>query len=127
MTTAIVCIALLAALLFGLGANVSRLRGQAASQAPTALDDPLFVAIRAHGNAAEYVPTLGLLILLVGSRDPATWMLVLFGVATAARYLHAVGVLAAGDMAKPVPLRMIGAVLTYLAGLTLAAAAIVVL
>jgi uncharacterized membrane protein YecN with MAPEG domain len=127
MTTAIICIALLAALVFGLGANVSRLRGRAASQAPAALDDPLFVAIRAHGNAAEYVPTLGLLILLVGSRDPATWMLVVFVVATAARYLHAVGVLAAGDMAKPVPLRMIGAVLTYVAGLTLAAAAIVVL
>ena len=127
MTTAIVCIALLATLLFGLGANVSRLRGKAASQAPAALDDPLFVAIRAHGNAAEYVPTLGLLILLVGSRDPATWMLVVFVVATAARYLHAIGVLAAGDMAKPVPLRMIGAILTYVAGLTLAAAAIVVL
>ena len=127
MTTAIVCVALLAALLFLLGANVSRLRGRATSQAPTALDDPLFVAIRAHGNAAEYVPTLAVLMLLVGSRSPATWMLIVFGVAVAARYVHAIGVLAAGDMGRPAPLRMVGAVGTYAAGLALAAAAIVVI
>jgi uncharacterized membrane protein YecN with MAPEG domain len=126
VTIAIICVALLAALVFVLGANVSRLRGSATTQAPTALDDPLFVAIRAHGNAAEYVPTLAVLILLVGSRQPATWMLVLFVVGTAARYIHAVGVLAAGDMSKPAPLRMVGAVLTYLSGLALVAAAIVV-
>ena len=126
MTIAIICVALLAALVFVLGANVSRLRGSATTQAPTALDDPLFVAIRAHGNAAEYVPTLAVLILL-GSRQPATWMLVLFVVGTAARYIHAVGVLAAGDMSKPAPLRMVGAVLTYLSGLALVAAAIVVI
>lgn len=127
MNTAIICIALLAALVFLLGANVSRLRASAADQAPTALDDPLFVAIRAHGNAAEYVPTLAVLMLLVGFRDPSTWMLVVIVIATAARYLHAVGVLAAGDMSKPAPLRMVGAMGTYAAGLALAVAAIVVL
>jgi hypothetical protein len=127
MTTAIVCIALLAALVFLLGANVTRLRASAVDQAPTALDDPLFVAIRAHGNAAEYVPSLAVLMLLVGFRHPDTWMLIVFGIATAARYLHAVGVLAAGDMANPVPLRQVGAGLTYVTGLALAAAAIVVL
>ena len=127
MTTAIVCIALLATLVFALGANVSRLRAHATNQAPTALDDPLFVAIRAHGNATEYVPTLAVLMLLIALRDPATWMLVVCVVATAARYVHAVGVLAAGDMSKPVPLRMIGAMGTYLSGLTLVAAAFVVI
>ena len=127
MTTTIVCIALLSILIFGLGANVSRLRAKATDQAPTALDDPLFVAIRAHGNAAEYVPTLAVLMLLIGSRNPATWMLAVCIAATAARYVHAVGILATGDMARPAPLRMIGAMGTYLCGLALAAAAFVVL
>ncbi len=129
MTTALVCIALLAALLFVLGWNVSRLRGskKTVEQFPTAPDDPLFVAIRAHGNATEYVPTLAVLILVVGSRDPAAWMLVVAVVATVSRYLHAIGVLAAGDMAKESPLRFVGAVGTILAGVALAAAALVVI
>ena len=127
MTTAIVCIALPSALLFILGFNVSRLRGKSASQQPTAMDDPLFVAIRAHGNAAEYIPTLAVLMLIVGSHDPATWMLAAIAVATAARFVHAVGVLRAGDMSRPVPLRMIGAITTYVAGLTLSVAAVLVL
>jgi uncharacterized membrane protein YecN with MAPEG domain len=127
MTTTIVCIALLSALLFILGFNVSRLRGKSASQQPTAMDDPLFVAIRAHGNAAEYIPTLAVLMLVVGSHDPAIWMLVAIVVATAARFVHAVGVLRAGDMSQPVPLRMIGAITTYLAGLALSVAAVLVL
>jgi uncharacterized membrane protein YecN with MAPEG domain len=127
MTTAIVCIALLSALLFILGFNVSRLRGKSASQQPTAMDDPLFVALRAHGNAAEYVPTLAVLMLIVGSHDPAPWMLAAIVVATAARFVHAVGVLRAGDMSQPVPLRMIGAITTYVAGLALSVAAVLVL
>lgn len=126
MTTAIVCSALLGALVFVLGANVSRLRGGAASQLPTALDDPLFVAIRAHANATEYVPTLAVLILLVGSRHPVPWMVAAFVVATVARYVHAFGVLHAGDMGRPAPLRLVGAMGTYLAGLALVAAAVVV-
>jgi uncharacterized protein len=127
MTTAIVCIALLSALLFILGFNVSRLRGKSASQQPTAMDDPLFVAIRVHGNAAEYVPTLAVLMLVAGSHDPATWMLAAIAVATAARFVHAIGVLRAGDMSQPAPLRMAGAITTYVAGLALSVAAVLVL
>ena len=126
MTTAIVCTALLALLVFVLGVNVSRLRGSATSQLPTALDDRLFVAIRAHGNATEYVPTWAVLILLVGSRDPAPWMLAAFVVATIARYVHAFGVLQAADMGRPAPLRMVGAMGTYLSGIVLVVAALVV-
>ena len=126
MTTAIICTALLAALVFALGLNVSRLRGSATTQQPAAPDDRLYVAVRAHGNATEYVPTLAVLILLVGSREPAAWMVATFVVATVARYVHALGVLRAGDMNKPVPLRMVGAMATYAAGLVLAGAAVVV-
>jgi len=129
MTTAIICIALLGALLFVLGWNVSRLRGskKTVEQFPTAPDDPLFVAVRAHGNATEYVPTLAVLILLVGSRDPAVWMLVVAVVAVVSRYLHAVGVLAAGDMAKENVLRLVGAVGTILSGVALSVAAVLVI
>jgi uncharacterized membrane protein YecN with MAPEG domain len=130
MTTALVCIALLATLLFVLGWNVSRIRGTRGAegeQFPTAPDDALFVAIRAHGNATEYVPTLALLILVVGSRDPAVWMLVVAGVVTACRYLHAIGVLSAGDMGKENLLRLVGAVGTILGGVALSVAAVLVI
>jgi uncharacterized membrane protein YecN with MAPEG domain len=75
--------------------DVSPLQDKSASQQPAAMDDPLFVAIRAHGNAAEYVPTMAVLMLVMGSHHPATWMLVAIIVATAARFVHAVGVLRA--------------------------------
>ncbi len=130
MTTAIICIALLAALLFVLGWNVSRIRGSRGAegeQFPSTPDDKLFVAIRAHGNATEYVPTLALLILVVGSRDPAVWMLVVAAVVTLARYLHAIGVLSAGDMGSENPLRLVGAVGTILGGVALSVAAVLVI
>lgn len=130
MTTATTCIALLAALLFVLGWNVSRIRGTRGAtgeQFPTAPDDALFVAIRAHGNATEYVPTLAVLILLIGFNEPATWMLVVAVVAVVSRYLHAVGVLTAGDMAKENALRFAGAVGTILSGVALAVAAVLVI
>lgn len=127
MTTAIICTALLAALLWALSINTSRNRGKAADQIPTRPDDPLFVAMRAHGNAAENNPMLAVLMLLVGSRDPATWMLVLMGVVTAARFGHAVGVLHSGDMSAETPIRLVSAVVTALGGLALAGCAIAVL
>lgn len=128
MTTATICIALLAALLFVLGWNVSRLRGSktTVNQFPTAPDDPLFVAIRAHGNATEYVPTLAVLILVVGLGDPEVWMLVVAGIAVLSRYLHAIGVLGTGDMAEESVLRFAGAVGTILSGVALAVAAVLV-
>ena len=61
MTTAIICSAILAALVFLLGANVTRLRvltGKVGgSQLPQDPTSKLFIAVRAHGNAAEYVPS----------------------------------------------------------------------
>lgn len=130
MTTAIICIALLAALLFVLGWNVSRIRGMrghTGDQFPTAPDDALFVAIRAHGNATEYVPTLAVLMLVIGARDPAAWMLVVAVIAVVSRYLHAIGVLVTGDMGKESPLRLVGAVGTILSGVALAVASVLVI
>jgi uncharacterized membrane protein YecN with MAPEG domain len=130
MTTAIICIALLGTLLFVLGWNVSRIRGSrgdTGDQFPSAPDDALFVAIRAHGNASEYVPTLAVLILVVGLRDPAVWMLVVAVIAVVSRYTHAIGILTTGDMKKESVVRFAGAVGTILSGIALSVAAVLVI
>jgi uncharacterized membrane protein YecN with MAPEG domain len=127
MTTAIICTAILAAMLFALGVNVSRMRGvtgkAGGSQYP---DDPasgLFKAIRAHGNAAEYVPALMVLFLLVGARSPAAVAVPLVAGATGARLVHAYGLLSSPSLAAPTTSRLIGALGTYLFGIGLAVAA----
>ena len=129
MTIAIVCTAILAALVFILGFNVSRLRGVTAktggSQLPTDPADRLFIAIRAHGNAAKYVPTLAVLFLLVGVREPAIWTAVLIIGATIARLAHAYGMLTSSSLAAESPIRMSGAIATYIFGVALAVAALV--
>jgi uncharacterized protein len=124
MTVAVTCTALLALLVFALGMNVSRVRGTVTDQFPTEPTDVLLVAVRAHGNATEYVPTLAVLILLVGARDPAAWMVATFVAAAVARYVHAVGIFTAGDLARQTPLRVAGAMGTYLCGVLLVAAAL---
>lgn len=127
MTTAIICTAVLAAMVFLLGFNVSRMRGVTAkaggSQQPADPDSPLLVAIRAHGNAAEYVPVLIVLFLLVGARGPAVVAVPLIVGATLARVVHAVGMLRAGSLTKETPARLAGAAGTYLFGVSLAVAA----
>jgi uncharacterized membrane protein YecN with MAPEG domain len=124
MTVAIVCAAILGALVFALGANVSRLRGAAArsggSQMPTDPADRLLIAVRAHGNAAEYVPTFMVLFLLLGWRSPGILASVLIIGATLARLVHAIGMLTAPTLAAESRQRTLGAAGTYLFGLALA-------
>ena len=128
MTTAIICTAILAAMLLALGINVTRMRavtGKAGgSQFPNDPASGLFKAIRAHGNAAEYVPTLIVLILLVGARSPAAAAIPLIAGATGARLVHAYGMLSSPSLAAPTASRSIGAVGTYLFGIGLAVAAV---
>ena len=126
MITAITCTALLAGLLWVLSIRCSMQRGKAEDQIPTRTDDPLFVAMRAHGNAAENIPMLCILMLVVGFGNPAIWMMALMVIVTAARFAHAIGIIRTADMGKESPLRLGGAVATTLGGLGLAAAAVVV-
>jgi uncharacterized membrane protein YecN with MAPEG domain len=127
MTTAIVCSAVLAATVFVLGFNVSLNRGHAAkrgsSQMPTDPADPLLIAQRAHGNAAEYVPTLIALFLVVGWLAPNPWTAALVVAATASRLLHAVAMLRSSTLAAESAPRMTGAMGTYAFGLALAVTA----
>jgi hypothetical protein len=127
MTTAIICTAILAAMLFLLGLNVSRMRGVTAkaggAQFPDDPASPLLIAIRAHGNAAEYIPTLIVLFLLVGARSPAAVAIPLIAGATAARVVHAYGLLTAPSMAAQTTGRLAGAMGTYVFGVALAVTA----
>jgi uncharacterized membrane protein YecN with MAPEG domain len=86
---------LCALLVTALGTWVSLLRIKANSyidkEPPPSLNRP----IRAHGNAAEWVPLGVLLLLLLElSGVPATWMHVLGGSFLAGRLMHALGALA---------------------------------
>ena len=119
MNVAVVCIALLDLLVFGLGINVSRLRGnmKIGIGYPADPTHPLQKACRAHANGCEYAPTMAILMLVLALRDPAAWAVGLFFAATAARILHAVGMFASPTLAAAHPLRLVGAAGTYLTGL----------
>ncbi|GAA0607507.1 MAPEG family protein [Kribbella sandramycini] len=126
-TVTVTCMALLGILLFLLGANVTRqrvLRG-AGNQQPTDPADRLLIAQRAHGNAAEYIPTLLVLILVCSTLTDSPLVDALAIAALAVRLAHAIGMLTAKTLAAHGPLRDIGALGTYLVGLAIGATAIV--
>jgi len=127
MNVAIVCTALLGLLVFGLGLAVSLTRGATRTNFGFTPDptDRLYKRVRAHGNAAEYAPMLAILILLIGARNPAPWMVWTFVAATLFRYLHAAGMLVCPSLDQPHPLRFVGALGTYVTGLVLTVAAFI--
>jgi uncharacterized membrane protein YecN with MAPEG domain len=128
-TLQIVCLALLGLLVFVLGANVTRhraIRGKSGgNQQPTDPADRMLIAIRAHGNASEYVPTLAVLILVCATLSDGWWVDALAVGAVVARYLHAYGMLSAKTLATHGPVRDAGAMGTYLTGIALAVTAVV--
>jgi len=126
MTLAIVCIALLGLLVFGLGLGVSMTRWRRGRAVGFDDDpaDPLHKWVRAHGNATEYAPMMGVLILLVGRSDPPAWAAAVIVAVTASRYAHAAGVLMSRTLAEAQVLRALGAAGTYLGGLALCVAAL---
>jgi uncharacterized membrane protein YecN with MAPEG domain len=126
----ITSIALLGILIFVLGANVTRhraMRGDKGPQMPTDPADVLLIAQRAHGNAAEYVPTLIGLLFLCSSLTEGRWLDVVAIAAVAARLLHAIGMLRSKSLAAHGPLRDAGAMLTYASGLALGVTALIAL
>jgi uncharacterized membrane protein YecN with MAPEG domain len=129
-TIVIVCIALMGILLFVLGANVTRhraIRGVTGNQMPTDPTDQMFIAQRAHGNAAEYIPTLIGLLIVCSALTDGWWLDTLAITAAAARLMHALGMLTSTTLAEHGPLRDAGAMFTYLSGVALGITAIVAL
>lgn len=118
MTVALVCVALLGLLVFvlGLAVSLTRARTDIVAGYP---DDPaarLHKLVRAHANTTEYSAMLALLFLVLGSRDPATWVVWSMEAATASRYLLVAGILLSPTLAKAHPLRFLGALGTYVFG-----------
>jgi len=126
----IVCVALMGILLFVLGANVTRhraIRGVAGNQMPTDPADRMYVAQRAHGNAAEYIPALIGLLIVCSTLTDGWWLDALAITAAAARLVHAFGLLTSKTMTEHGPVRDAGAMFTYLVGVALGVTAIVAL
>jgi uncharacterized protein len=127
-TISVVSIAVMGIMLFLLGANVTRhraQRGDTGNQMPTDPTDRMFIAQRAHGNAAEYVPTLIGLIIVCSTLTDGWWLDTLSAVAAAARLTHAYGMLTSTSLAAHGPVRDAAAGLTYLSGVALGVTAIV--
>ena len=125
MNVAMTCTALLGLLLFILGLLVSRARGSTKTiygynPDPT---DRLYKLVRAHGNTAEYAPMLAVLFLLLAVHDQSVWVRGTIWATTASRYIHAIGIVGFATLAKPNPMRFIGALGTYIGGLALCVAA----
>ncbi len=121
---ALVSTAVLGFLLFGLGLTVSLMRGKYNIHIGHP-EDPQHILhriIRAHANTAEYAPFLAIMFLYLGSHQPTAWVLWAIGLTTAARVLIVIGLLTAGTLTRPHPVRFIGALGTYVGGLALSVA-----
>ncbi len=125
MIVYLLCSGLLVILYFALAFNVSRLRGRTKTGIGSGADPsgPLGRAVRAHGNAAEYVPLFVALFLYFSLSAPSGWIPWVVAIATIARVLHAAGMLMTRTFdGPPHPLRAVGALGTYLGGLALGVA-----
>jgi len=124
MNVALSCIGFLGLLVIGLGLRVSLLRTSTNTIIGYNTDpgDTLHKWVRAHANACEYAPMLGLLIYAVGMQPASGWMKLVAVMAVVSRYLHAAGMVMSPSLDQPQPLRFAGAVGTYVTGLLLSLA-----
>lgn len=120
MNIVVLCAAFLVILYVALSVNVSRVRlqGRGSSRATEA---QLTQAVRAHGNAAEYIPLLVVLLLYLDSVAPGPGVTALAALGALSRTLHAAAMLVATTLDQRHRLRFIGALGTYLALLGLGA------
>jgi uncharacterized membrane protein YecN with MAPEG domain len=124
MIVAVLCVAVLGLMLFGLGNLVSKRRMDSKQISGTDADPAgaLNKALRAHGNTAEYAPFLAVLFLYLGATNPAVWVIWTIAATTVCRVLIVVGLLLPHSMDKPNPMRFIGGLGTYLGGFALSSA-----
>ena len=126
--TAIVCTSILGVLLFGLGLAVSLTRGRSKMLIghPDDSTNSLHKLVRAHANTAEYAPFIALLLLYLGAHNPPAWVEWAMMVTTAARVAIVLGLLISPTLAQPHPLRFAGALFTYVGGMALCLALVIV-
>jgi uncharacterized membrane protein YecN with MAPEG domain len=109
MNAYLICSAILVLLYFALALNVSLTRQRTKTGIGTGSDlsGPLNKAVRAHGNAAEYVPIFVALFLYFLMSGAGGWITML---------------MTPSFNAPPHPLRALGALGTYLGGFALGVA-----
>src|SRR5262249_21317259 len=102
--------------------NVSRMRGKTKTGIGSGDDPsgPLNKAVRAHGNAAEYIPIFVVLFLYMAQVGTGEWLKWVAILITVCRILQALGMLMTKTFnAPPHPLRVSGWTGTYLGGFVL--------
>ena len=124
MSIPLICISLLAVLAIGLGFAVSLGRSKTETLFGSAIDpeDSLYKLVRAHGNTVEYVPIIALLIYILSQFPLSTWVLWCMILVTFFRYLLVAGIVFPKTLARPNPMRLVGALGTYLTGIGLCVA-----
>ena len=95
--------------------NVSRVRLKR-RKFPEVTEAEVTKAIRAHGNAAEYIPLFVALFLYANSTQPSpnVYFLSIAVLATVSRFAHAAGMLRISSVTERHPLRFYGALGTYI-------------
>lgn len=126
MNVPLICVGLLGFLCIATGFKVSMARAKTNTifGGETNPESTLYKAMRAQGNTVEYAPILALMIYVLGQAPVAAWVLWAMILATFFRYLLVAGLLIPKTMAKPNPMRFVGALGTYLSGLALVVAII---
>lgn len=124
MNVALICVALLGFLCIATAFYVSMQRGKTGTiyGCDTDPENPLYKAVRAHGNTTEFAPILALMIFVLAQAPPAAWVIWTMILATFFRYLVVAGLLLPKTMAKPNPMRFLGALGTFITGIMLAVA-----
>jgi uncharacterized membrane protein YecN with MAPEG domain len=94
MNVVLFCVAALTFLLFGLSVNVSRLRRKSRTHSPPP-EVAIFTAVRAQGNASEYIPVFIALLLYMNAVPTASnaFVMTVAILALASRVVHAIGML----------------------------------
>lgn len=121
MNIPLLCVTALGFLTIALGFAVSleRNRQQVVIGYPNDPSNPLFKAIRAHGNTTEYAPVLMVLIYALSQYPIARWVTWSIVGVTCSRYFLAAGLLLPKTLEKPNVLRAMGAIGTYIFGFAL--------
>ncbi len=113
MKPLLVCSASLVLLYAALSFNVSRMRLKR-RKFPEVTEAEVTKAVRAHGNAAEYVPLLVAIFLYMNSTQSSVYVVGVAVLATVSRFAHAAGMFRIASVTERHPLRFFGALGTYL-------------
>jgi len=114
MDITLICVASLALLqiLLAMMVSLQRIRGRISQGMPEDPEHPLCLAVVAHRNAAEYIPLMCLLLVMLQLKGSPMWSTWLGPLCVLVRVAHAVSIIHFG-LRRPSLLRRLGAAGTY--------------